>query len=84
MGKLIFVAVFSMALAIFAFENTAPVHVRFLFWQSHDVPLALLIILTAAFGTLVTLIATFPGYHRRNRELARHKRELEDLREKVL
>ena len=84
MGPLIFLLVFTVSLAVFASQNTQGVHLRFLLWQSHEISLALVIIFSAALGAVLALVASFPTYHRRRKELLAHKRELEDLREKML
>jgi len=84
MAKLIVVLILAAGLALFAAENTGLVAVRFLAWQSPPISLALLIIFTAVIGALGALIATLPIHHRRRRELARSKRELEELRGREL
>lgn len=83
MGKLIFLLFFSVALAVFASQNTVLVHLQFLTWKSHEVSLALIIILSAALGAILTLAATLPMHHRRQKALAERERQLEELREKV-
>jgi len=84
MLKLILLLISAVALGIFASQNTTPVSLKFLSWKSHDFSLALIIILSAAVGAVMALLATFPIHHRRRRELSEIKRELEDLRERVL
>lgn len=59
-GYLITALLFALAIATFVFQNTALVKVNFLGWSSPDVSLALVIILAACTGALITfLIDTF-------------------------
>jgi uncharacterized integral membrane protein len=81
MGKLIFLLLFAVLLAIFASQNTSLVHLEFLGWKSHEVSLALIIILSAALGAIASLIASLPVHHRRQRALRAKSRELEELRQ---
>jgi uncharacterized integral membrane protein len=80
MGKLIFLLIFSLALAVFASQNTSLVHIQFLMWKTQDVSLALIIILSSVLGAVIALIASLPLHHRTRRELKKHQRELEALR----
>lgn len=80
MGKLIFILIFALALALFAAENTTLVSVHFLLWRSRPIPLALLIVSSVGTGALAALIATWPMRLRNRRELAKHRREIEALR----
>jgi uncharacterized integral membrane protein len=84
MGKLFFLLVFSVALAVFASQNTGLVYVRFLGWKTSDMPLALIVVLSAGAGGLIAYLAGLPTRHRRSRELREKMRELESLREQQL
>jgi uncharacterized integral membrane protein len=83
MGKLVFLLLFALSLVIFAFENTNLVHIQFLVWKSQEVPLAMVIILSAVAGAFVTFIVTLPIHHRKHRALVRKTRELQDLKESI-
>lgn len=83
MVKLILLFLLMLSLALFAAENTGLVTVHFLIWQTQAMPLALLIVIAIVAGALITLIALLPSHHRRRRELAQHRRELEELRERL-
>lgn len=80
MVKLIFIVILAILLGFFAAQNPGLVAVRFLFWQSSAMPLAFVIILAAAGGALFALLASLPIHHRRGRELAKHRREIQVLR----
>ncbi|MFA5974682.1 MAG: LapA family protein [Elusimicrobiota bacterium] len=81
MIKLFFALIFAVALVLFASENMAPVKVRFLVWQSQTIPLAVLIIMAVVAGALLMFIAMIPIHHRIRKELSKHRKELETLRE---
>jgi uncharacterized integral membrane protein len=50
------VAVISAAIVIFAFQNSAPVSVRFLMWTVPEVPTAAVIIVTLVSGLVIAAI----------------------------
>ena len=83
MTKIVLALIVIAAIALFAAQNTGLVMIHFLFWHSSSMPLSLVIALSAVGGALAAVIATIPIHHRRGRELARNKRELEDLREHI-
>lgn len=80
MAKLVLIILFSLALGFFALQNPGLVNVRFLLWQSSTVSLAFLVILAAAAGAILTLVATLPMHYRKSRELSRQQQELDDIR----
>lgn len=82
MAKILLSVIVILALACFAAQNPGLVSVRFLLWQSSATPLAFLIILSAGVGALLALIASVPIHHRRGRELAKHRRELDEIRDR--
>lgn len=51
--KYLLVAIVAAAIAIFALQNSAPTAVRFLFWKLEAVPLAVIILFSAALGLIV-------------------------------
>ena len=83
MGKLIFLVLFAVALAVFASQNTALVQLQFLAWKSQQISLALIIIVSVAAGAALAVAVSIPMHHRRRKELALKKREVEELRERI-
>ncbi len=55
--------------AVFALQNTAPITVQFLFWQTGEVSLALVLLVTFIAGVVVTILASLPGLIRRDRTI---------------
>ncbi len=80
MFQLILLLAFAATLVLFASQNTTPVQLQFLTWKSQEISLALVIILSAAVGAILALIASIPTHHRRRKELAHKNQEIEEIR----
>ena len=62
----------------FAMQNNLPVTVNFLLWR-FDSSLAMVLLLALATGAIVVALLTTPGTLRRQWQLARQRRQLEEL-----
>lgn len=71
----IFVGIGAVA---FAMQNNLPVTVNFLLWR-FDSSLAMVLLLALATGAIVVALLTTPGTLRRQWQLARQRRQLEEL-----
>ena len=71
----IFVAI---AGVVFALQNNVPVTVNYLPWQFNS-SLAMVIMLSVAVGAIILALLTTPGTVRRQWQMARQKRQIEDL-----
>lgn len=76
--------------AVFALQNTAPITVQFLFWETGEISLALVLLITFVAGVVVTILASLPGLIRRDqtirgleKDVAAQRRRLGDI-EKVV
>ncbi len=69
--------------AVFAIQNAEPVTVQFLFWQTQEISLALVLLLTFIAGVVVSLLVTLPGMIRRERRIASQKKKLADVEKLV-
>ena len=49
-GRLVFISLFVLVILIFILSNLQKVHVQFLFWETHSLPLYLLLVITANAG----------------------------------
>ena len=84
---------FAILVALFAVQNTTPVSVSFLFWSANEVAVALVIVVSAAVGALITLLLGAPAmvrgqlrrlaYRRERREFQRRIGELQAELEQV-
>jgi len=56
MPFLIAAAVITLAISVFAVQNSQPVTLKFLLWDLPSLPLVLIILFSAATGVLITLL----------------------------
>lgn len=71
----IFVAI---AGVVFAMQNNVPVTVNFLLWR-FDSSLAMVLLLAVAMGAIIIALLTTPGTVRRQWQVARQKKRIEEL-----
>lgn len=75
-AQLVFTLVLVLLFAIFALQNNTPVSLRFLAWETADVSLALVTLLTFIMGAAVGLFATLPGLVRSRRTINQQAKRL--------
>ena len=75
--------VFLLALAIFAVQNTQTVPLHFLCLKTQTFSLALLVLLSAAVGMILTFFLSLPTHHKRRKMLKQRERELKDLKDAI-
>ena len=79
-GYLLGALVFMIAIVIFVMQNNAPVAVHFISWHTSEISLALVALIAALGGALITfLIDSFRAFKtgRTLRELINHNKKLE-------
>jgi uncharacterized integral membrane protein len=64
---------------VFALQNSDMITVTFLFWETGEVSLALVLLLTFALGFIVSQLVTLPGIIRRSRQIRSHKKKLDEV-----
>jgi uncharacterized integral membrane protein len=74
--QLIITLVLVLLFAIFALQNNTPVSLRFLAWETADVSLALVTLLTFIMGAAVGLFATLPGLMRSRQTISQQAKRL--------
>lgn len=74
--QLILALAIVLLFAIFALQNNTPVSLHFLAWETGDVSLALVTLLTFVMGAAVGLFATLPGLVRSKRTINRQGKRL--------
>jgi uncharacterized integral membrane protein len=72
---------FCLAIAIFAAQNTTTIPLRFLGWSSPSFSVAVLVILSASIGVILTFFLSIPTHEKRRRLLKQKDRELADLKD---
>ncbi len=70
-------------LAVFVFQNTDPVNVAFLGYNTGTAPLAAVILVSAAFGALLAFLLGLRGRVHRSIETRRTNRRIRDLEAEV-
>lgn len=76
--KIIAAIFIAMAGVIFAMQNNVPVTVNFLLWR-FDSSLALVLLAALAFGAIIVSLLTTPATIRRQWQLMRQKRRIDEL-----
>jgi len=76
--KIIAAIFFAMVGVVFSMQNHVPVTVNFLLWR-FDSSLALVLLSSLALGAIIVALLTTPATVRRQWQLARQKRRIEEL-----
>lgn len=80
-GYLLAALVFLAGIAVFVFQNTSVVSVRFLNWSSPDVSLAVVVLIAVCAGAMTTFLLQTVRYFKvakRMKDLVNHNRRLEN------
>jgi len=70
--QLLFILVMALLLMVFTFQNPYPVQMRFMGWQSGQIPLIMVILISIIVGVIVSLLLGL----RQAKELKRDNRQL--------
>lgn len=71
--QLIFILVMALLLIVFTFQNPNPVQMRFMGWESGQIPVILIVIISILVGVIVSMLLGL----KQNGELKRIIRQLE-------
>ncbi len=80
---LVVVAALVLLLSTFGVQNPFPVSVRFLSWQSGNVPLYIIILISALVGILLATLLGLPGQIQRRLEARRLRQRVGELEQQV-
>ena len=64
---------------VFALQNPTPTVVTFLLWQTGEVSLALVLLITFAIGMIVAVLVLLPGIIRRSTQLRGMKKKVGEM-----
>jgi len=70
--QLLFILVMALLLMVFTFQNPYPVQMRFMGWQSGQIPLIMVILISIIAGVIVSLLLGL----KQAKELKRNNRQL--------
>lgn len=71
--QLIFLLVMALILLVFTFQNPYPVKMHFMGWQTEQVPMIIVVIISVLVGVLISLLLGI----KRTKELKRNIRQLQ-------
>lgn len=71
--------IFTLGIAVFVFQNTAVVSIRYLNWASPEVSLAIVVLISACAGAIITFLLDSFRYYK----LAKQEKELHQLNKKL-
>ena len=54
--QLVFILVMALLLVIFTFQNPYPVQMRFMGWQSEQIPVIVIVLISVLIGVIISLI----------------------------
>ena len=74
---------FAILVALFAVQNTTPVSVSFLLWSVDQMAVALVIVISAAIGAIITLLAGAPAMVRGAWRRRAHRKERQEYQRRI-
>jgi uncharacterized integral membrane protein len=83
-AQLVTILVLAVLLVIFTLQNQEKVTLKFFFWTIHEIPAALLLVITLLLGYLIPYMLLIPRIWKLKSELKRTRMEKEELEEAQL
>lgn len=77
--QLFFLLVMALLLVVFTFQNPNPVQMRFMGWQSSQMPVVIVVLVSILVGAIVSIVLGFKQQSELKKEIRRLKSELDDL-----
>jgi len=78
--QLIFIVIMSLLLVVFTFQNPYPVQMKFMGWQTGQVPVIIIVLISILTGLIISLVLGFKQISDLKKTVRRQKREIEELR----
>ena len=76
--QLIFILVMALMLAVFTFQNPYPVQMKFMGWQSGQVPIIIIVIIALLAGIVVSLLLNLKQTSELKKLVRRQQKEIND------
>jgi len=76
--QLLFILVMALLLMVFTFQNPYPVQMRFMGWQSGQIPLIMVILISMIVGVVVSLLLGLKQAKELKRTIRQLKGELDE------
>lgn len=77
---LIFILIMSLLLVVFTFQNPYPVQMHFMGWQSSQIPIVVVVLISMLTGVIVSLILGLKQQNQLKKEIRNLKTELNELK----
>ncbi len=78
--QLLFILIMSLLLMVFTFQNPYPVQMRFMGWQSAQVPLIMVILISVIVGVVGSLLLGLKQAKELKRNIRQLRVELDELK----
>lgn len=78
--QLIIILVMSLLLVVFTFQNPYPVQMKFMGWQSGQVPVIIIVIISMLAGVFVSMFMGLKQTSDLKKIIRRQKKEIDDLK----
>jgi len=78
--QLLFILVMALMLIVFTFQNPYPVQMRFMGWQSGQIPLIMVIVISMIVGVVVSLILGLKQAKELKKTIRQLRNELDELK----
>jgi len=78
--QLLFILIMSLLLMVFTFQNPYPVQMRFMGWQSGQVPLIMVILISVIVGVVGSLLLGLKQARELKRNIRQLRVELDELK----
>lgn len=80
LSRLFFLIFFSIFLIIFVSYNSSPVKIKFLYWQTQDLNLSIVILVTLLIGVVISSIFYFVDQLKLKKIIRQKSKEAEELK----
>jgi putative membrane protein len=78
--QLLFILIMALLLMVFTFQNPYPVQMRFMGWQSGQIPLIMVILISVIMGVVVSLLLGLKQAKELKRNIRQLETELDELK----
>jgi len=78
--QLIFILVMSLLLVVFTFQNPYPVQMRFMGWQSGQIPVIIIVIVSTLAGLIISLLLGLKQISELKKTIRRQQKEINDMK----
>ncbi len=78
--QLIFIIIMALLLTVFTFQNPYPVQMKFMGWQSSQIPVIIIVLISFLIGVIISTILGLRRSGKLKKEIRRLKIEVDELK----